>query len=74
MTAETSVVVQFANCTIARPARVADRDALAAVKGPAKAKLNRFGLLDQICTDAFHLTIGAAVDAHLADHAVDWKP
>jgi high affinity sulfate transporter 1 len=46
----------------------------AEVKDPVKDKLKRFGLLDQIGTDAFHPTIGAAVDAYLAEHAVDWKP
>jgi hypothetical protein len=45
----------------------------AEMKDPVKDKL-RFGLLDQIGTDAFHPTIGAAVDAYLAEHAVDWKP
>jgi MFS superfamily sulfate permease-like transporter len=44
------------------------------VKDPVREKLKRFGLLDQIGTDAFHPTIGAAVDAYLAEHAVDWKP
>jgi hypothetical protein len=44
------------------------------VKDPVKDKLKRFGLLGQIGTDAFHPTIGAAVDAYLAEHAVDWKP
>jgi high affinity sulfate transporter 1 len=46
----------------------------AEVKDPVKDKLKRFGLLDQIGTDAFHPTLGAAVDAYLAEHAVDWKP
>src|SRR4029077_558042 len=46
----------------------------AEVKDPVKDKLKRFGLLDQIGTDAFHPTIGAAVDAYLAHHAADWKP
>jgi high affinity sulfate transporter 1 len=46
----------------------------AEVKDPVKDKLKRFGLLDQIGTDAFHPTIGAAVDAYLAEHAVDRKP
>jgi hypothetical protein len=36
------------------------------MKDPVKDKLKRFGLLDQIGTDAFHPTIGAAVDAYLA--------
>jgi high affinity sulfate transporter 1 len=46
----------------------------AEVKDPVKDKLKRFGLLDQIGTDAFHPTIGAAVDAFLADYAVHWEP
>jgi hypothetical protein len=46
----------------------------AEMKDPVKDKLKRFGLLDQIGTDAFHPTIDAAVDAYLAEHAVDWKP
>jgi high affinity sulfate transporter 1 len=45
----------------------------AEVKDPVKDKLKRFGLLDQIGTNAFHPTIGAAVDVYLAEHAVDWK-
>ena len=46
----------------------------AEVKDPVKDKLKRFGLLDQIGTDAFHPTIGAAVEAYLADYAVHWEP
>ncbi len=46
----------------------------AEVKDPVKDKLKRFGLLDQIGTDTFHPTIGAAVDAYLVEDAVDWKP
>lgn len=46
----------------------------AEVKDPVKDKLKRFGLFDQIGTEAFYPTIGAAVDAYLAEHAVDWKP
>jgi len=46
----------------------------AEVKDPVKDKLKRFELLDRLGTDIFHPTIGAAVDAYLAEHAVDWKP
>jgi MFS superfamily sulfate permease-like transporter len=46
----------------------------AEVKDPVKDKLRRFELLDQLGTGAFHPTVGAAVDAYLAEHAVDWKP
>ena len=45
----------------------------AEVKDPVKDKLKRFGLLDQIGSDVFHPTIGAAVDAYLPKHAADWK-
>jgi high affinity sulfate transporter 1 len=46
----------------------------AELKDPVKDKLRRFELLDQLGTDAFYPTIGAAVDAYLAEHEVDWKP
>jgi high affinity sulfate transporter 1 len=46
----------------------------AELKDPVKDKLNRFELLDLLGTNAFHPTIGAAIDAYLAEHAVDWKP
>jgi MFS superfamily sulfate permease-like transporter len=46
----------------------------AEVKDPVKDKLKRFELLDLLGTGCFHPTVGAAVDAYLADHAVDWKP
>ncbi|MDQ8037142.1 MAG: SulP family inorganic anion transporter [Pedobacter sp.] len=44
----------------------------AEMKDPVKDKLRRFELLERFGT--FHPTIGAAVDAYLAEHAVDWKP
>jgi high affinity sulfate transporter 1 len=46
----------------------------AEMKDPVKDKLKRFELLDQLGTDIFYPTIGAAVDAYLADHHIDWKP
>jgi high affinity sulfate transporter 1 len=46
----------------------------AEMKDPVKDKLKRFELLDPLGPGAFHPTIGAAVDAYLAEHAVDWKP
>jgi len=46
----------------------------AEMKDPVKDKLKRFELLEQLGRDIFHPTVGAAVDAYLADHAVDWKP
>ncbi|MGH8491908.1 MAG: SulP family inorganic anion transporter [Moraxellaceae bacterium] len=44
----------------------------AEMKDPVKDKLKRFGLIERFGT--FHPTIGAAVDAYLAEFAVDWKP
>jgi MFS superfamily sulfate permease-like transporter len=46
----------------------------AEMKDPVKDKLKRFELLDRIGTEIFHPTVGAAVDAYLAEHKVDWKP
>jgi MFS superfamily sulfate permease-like transporter len=46
----------------------------AEMKDPVKDKLRRFELLDRLGTHIFHPTIGAAVDAYLAEHSVDWKP
>jgi high affinity sulfate transporter 1 len=46
----------------------------AELKDPVKDKLRRFELLDRLGADAFYPTIGAAVDAYLAEHKVDWKP
>lgn len=44
----------------------------AEMKDPVKDKIKRFGLFERFGT--FHPTIGAAVDAYLEEHAVDWKP
>jgi high affinity sulfate transporter 1 len=46
----------------------------AEMKDPVKDKLKRFGLLERFGTDIFHPTVGAAVDAYLAEHSVDWTP
>jgi len=46
----------------------------AEMKDPVKDKLKRFELLDHFGPASFHPTVGAAVDAYLEDHAVDWKP
>ncbi len=46
----------------------------AEMKDPVKEKLKRFELLDRFGTDIFYPTLGAAVDAYLADHEMDWKP
>jgi hypothetical protein len=36
-------------------------------------KLRRFELLDRLGEQSFYPTLGAAVDAYLAEHRVDWK-
>jgi high affinity sulfate transporter 1 len=46
----------------------------AEMKDPVKDKLKRFELLARFGGGTFHPTIGAAVDAYLEDHAVDWRP
>jgi high affinity sulfate transporter 1 len=46
----------------------------AEMKDPVKDKLKRFGLFDRLGAGSFYPTIGAAVDAYLADHGVDWRP
>ena len=44
------------------------------MKDPVKDKLRRFELLDRLGEQSFYPTLGAAVDAYLAEHRVDWKP
>jgi high affinity sulfate transporter 1 len=44
----------------------------AEMKDPVLDKLKRFELVDRF--GAFYPTIGAAVDAYLKDHDVDWQP
>jgi hypothetical protein len=44
------------------------------LKDPVKDKLKRFGLLERFGTTNFYPTVGAAIDAYLEEHAVDWKP
>jgi MFS superfamily sulfate permease-like transporter len=46
----------------------------AEMKDPVKDKLARFELLDLFGRDAFQPTVGAAVDAYLEEHKVDWTP
>lgn len=45
----------------------------AEVKGPVKDKLRRFGLLKPGEERRIQPTVGAAVDAYLADYQVDWS-
>jgi len=44
----------------------------AEMKDPVKDKLKRFELFERFGT--FYPTIGAAVDAYLEDHSVNWQP
>jgi high affinity sulfate transporter 1 len=46
----------------------------AEMKDPVKDKLKRFELFERFGAESFHPTMGAAVDAYLEEHAVDWKP
>jgi hypothetical protein len=42
------------------------------MKDPVKDKLKRFELYQRFGT--FYPTVGAAVDGHLEDYSLDWKP
>ena len=44
----------------------------AELKDPVKDKLKRFGLFTQLGEGAFFPTLGAAVNAYLKSHPVDW--
>jgi MFS superfamily sulfate permease-like transporter len=46
----------------------------AEMKDPVKDKLKRFELLERFDPASFYPTLGAAVDAYLEEHSVDWKP
>jgi high affinity sulfate transporter 1 len=46
----------------------------AEMKDPVKDKLKRFELLEHLGAASFYPTLGAAVDAYLDEHAVDWRP
>lgn len=46
----------------------------AEMKDPVKDKLKRFEMFERFGAESFHPTVGAAVDAYLGEHAVDWKP
>jgi MFS superfamily sulfate permease-like transporter len=46
----------------------------AEMKDPVKDKLLRLEVLEQIGSEVFHPTVGAAVDAYLEEHRVDWTP
>src|SRR5688572_3350226 len=46
----------------------------AEMKDPVKDKLIRFEMLEHFGAANFYPTVGAAVDAYLEEHAVDWQP
>jgi len=46
----------------------------AEMKDPVKDKLKRFGLFERFGAGNFYPTIGAAVDAYLKEHKVEWEP
>lgn len=46
----------------------------AEMKDPVKDKLKRFELMERFGAENFYPTVGAAVDAYLQEHSVDWKP
>jgi MFS superfamily sulfate permease-like transporter len=46
----------------------------AEMKDPVKDKLKRFELFELFGEAIFHPTIGAAVDAYLEQHHIDWTP
>jgi high affinity sulfate transporter 1 len=46
----------------------------AELKDPVKDKLKRFELFERFGAEHFYPTMGAAIDAYLEEHAVDWKP
>jgi high affinity sulfate transporter 1 len=46
----------------------------AEMKDPVKDKLKRFGLFEKFGAEIFHPTVGAAVDAYVESHGIDWKP
>jgi len=46
----------------------------AEMKDPVKDKLKRFEIMETFGENNFYPTIGAAVDAYLDEHKVEWKP
>jgi high affinity sulfate transporter 1 len=46
----------------------------AEMKHPVQQKLIRFGLMDRFGVACFYPTLGAAIDAYLEEHAVEWSP
>ncbi|MEZ5864141.1 MAG: STAS domain-containing protein [Geminicoccaceae bacterium] len=73
----TSVDVTAADMLAELEARLRERAIelrFAELKDPVKDKLRRFELLGQLGEASFFPTLGAAVDAYLEEHRVDWTP
>ncbi len=47
--------------------------AFAEMKGPAKDKLEAYGLLERIGENRFFSTVGGAVHAYVDEHGVEWR-
>ena len=47
--------------------------AFAEMKGPAKDKLEAYGLLERIGEHRFFSTVGGAVHAYVDEHGVEWR-
>ena len=45
----------------------------AEMKGPAKDKLDAYGLLSLIGEERFYSTVGVAVHAYVDEHGVEWR-
>ncbi|MDB6145812.1 MAG: sulfate anion transporter [Pseudomonas sp.] len=41
---------------------------------PVKDKLKRLEVLAHLDENVFHATVGAAVDAYIEEHSVNWTP
>jgi high affinity sulfate transporter 1 len=46
----------------------------AEMKDPVKDKLKRFEIFSRFGSENYHPTLGAAIDAYLEEHHVEWKP
>jgi len=46
----------------------------AEMKSPVQEKLKRFEIFERFGAPNFFPTLGAAIDAYLQEHSVDWKP
>jgi len=73
----TSVDVTAADMLVELQSNLAGRGIelrFAEMKDPVKDKLRRFEILDAFGEAGFFPTVGAAVDAYLTEHKVNWTP